>query len=700
MSRSLRKYVWLTLLVACSAGVGFYVSQNPALRSWEESALDLFYAIRPAPRDEKIPDVVLVMVDGKSLSGRFGYYDPLPRRYLAELVDTLSTHGAKVIALDVALLEKNEALDPGGDVSLHEAIHRAGSVASVSAYELDEAGQIRLRTPHPYFLEVLQGTGFANLEVSSVGGLATVRSVKPFVQLAPDSAVPSFSTLIFCLARGIEVGKHLSAQIHRTHVEGIADIPLERGSMLINFVGPPPVWHKNIDGTWTQQKEGRIVTYKSTAVTDGSMTLPGAFEGKVVFVGSFSEFSLDQFLTPYSGPLFDYEPMRGAEVHANAFLTLLYNRQISVLGGIWSAGLLLILAAISVLVTSRFGLFGTLSSIAAILLIVWAAGYVCFAGSNLWIPVVSMSATVFLSYVSSTVYYALTEKKERKRITGMFGQYVDERVVDQLIEHPEMSKIGGANREVTLLFSDLKGFTTLSERLGPENIVKLMNIYLTEMTDIIHRNEGTIDKFIGDSIMAFWGAPVPNGDAAYLACLSALQMQARLGDMKDRWKEFGDVEVFQRIGLNTGVCIIGNVGSARKTNYTALGDSVNLASRLEGVNKRYGTGILISGSTRSLVADRCLLREIEEVIVQGRNEPVKVFELRGLCDGQASQREQPFLELYDQALLAFKKSEWDAASELFKRALQVEPQDQVCKMFLDRVKQHKATSSGPRNSGS
>ena len=675
------------MLGIVSGGLGFYIYSNPSLKSWEEDAIDFFFALRPSPREQKIPEVVLIMVDGKAVGKRYGYYDPLPRRYLAKLIDTLSNRKAKIIALDIALFDKYDVLDPKGDTLLAEAMSRAGNVAAVCAYETNDSGETHIRNPHPFFLQALKGVGYANLEASSIGNFATVRSVRPYVQSDGIRIVPSFSTLVYCLDRNLDVQQFLDAQIGARPLAGITRIPLADGAMVINYVGPPPVWQKNIDGSWIQQKEGRIVTYRSSVVTEGAVQKSDAFDGKVVFVGSFSEFSLDQFLTPYYGFLFDNEPMRGVEVHANAFLTIAQNSYIRTLTNGSVLFLLMCVAFLTVTMTSRFGLVGDLLFVGPMLFATWTLGYVCFAVYNLWIPAASLSLTVLFSYLATTVYSGLTERRERRRITNIFGQYVDERVVKQLIENPEMSKIGGENREVTILFSDLKGFTKLSERLGAEKIVKLMNVYLTEMSDIIRHNEGTIDKFIGDSIMAFWGAPLPNPEAPYLACLSALQMQARLEEMKSRWNEFGDIEVKQRIGINTGVCIIGNVGSERKTNYTAIGDAVNLASRLEGVNKRYGTSTLISEYTYEKVAERFVLREIEPVVVQGKTEVVTVYELRPRSDETSSSDPKEFLDLYRRALASYKRGEWELATDLFRQAIARDSEDPVCRHFLDKISQ-------------
>jgi class 3 adenylate cyclase/CHASE2 domain-containing sensor protein len=696
LTRTLKKYLWLFLLAVVSSGLGFYFYSNPSLKSWEEDAVDLFFSLRPTPRNQKIPEVVLVMVDSKAVGKRYGYYDPLPRRYLARLIDTLSSGKAKIIALDIALFDKYDVLDPTGDTLLAEAMMRAGNVSAVCAYETNESGETRIRNPHPFFQKALKGVGYANLEASSTGGFATVRSVRPYVQSDGSRMVPSFSSLVYCLDRNLDVQQFLDAQIGAKPMAGISLIPLARGAMVINFVGPPPVWQKDIDGSWIQQKEGRIVTFRSSVVTEGGMQKSDAFGGKVVFVGVFSEFSLDQFLTPYSSVLFDNEPMRGVEVHANAFLTIARDNYIQVPAERSVLLLLMVVAFLTVAMTSRFGLVGDLLFVGPTLIVIWASGYLCFVSYNLWIPAASLSLTVVFSYVATTVYSGLTERRERRRITSIFGQYVDERVVKQLIENPEMSKIGGENREVTILFSDLKGFTKLSERLGAEKIVKLMNVYLTEMTDIIRRNEGTIDKFIGDSIMAFWGAPLPNPDAPYLACLSALQMQTRLEEMTSRWSEFGDIEVKQRIGLNTGVCIIGNVGSERKTNYTAIGDAVNLASRLEGVNKLYGTSILISEFTYAKVAERFVLREIEPVIVQGKTEAVNVYELSARIHEPLTSELKVFLDIYRRALAAYNAGDLEVAAELFRQAIALDTDDPVCRYFLGKIKDPNAKDSVKR----
>lgn len=700
MKRSIRKYVWLSAITLLSFAIGLFIFKNPGLKSIEESGLDYFFRLRVASREDKIPGVAIVMIDGKSFATSYGYYDPLPRRYLAELIDSLAIHGAKVIGLDIAFLEAQTILDPAGDTLLCASMTRAGNVAAVSAYEVDETGSFRFTDPHPLFRQALKGVGYANLDISSSGVYAMVRSVKPFIRTPDHRFVPSFSTVVYCLSQGLDVQQYLASLAPNGAGQSSGHIPLYDGSMYINFAGSPPIWKKNRDGTWAQEKEGRIVTYRSSTITDGLLFNPDAFRGKVVLVGNLSEFAVDQFLTPYYGAVSDYESMRGVEVHANALQTLAEGKYVRRLSDTWTLVALALLALFGVFVSSRTQALYALLVILVILIAIWGVGYWCFAQYTLWLPAVSLSFAIIVANASTIVYSALIERKERKRITGIFGQYVDERVVRQLIENPDMSRLGGVHREVTVLFSNLNNFTRMSESLGPEKTVKLMNSYLTEMSDIIHRRGGTIDKFIGDSIMAFWGAPVPTEEAPLLAAAAAIQMQKRLGEIRHRWKDAWGIDVHHRIGINSGVCTVGNIGSERKTSYTAVGDVVNLASRIRDINKRYGTVIMMSEYTAPLVSNRFVVREIERVAIDGRAEPVTVFELREVKGKELPSTTKSFVDFYNQGLELYKKRDWDEATAFFQHALTFLPSDPVCQFFIEKIALLKLQSSGSPPTGS
>jgi adenylate cyclase len=680
-----KKLIWALFLVVLSVAAGYYVHMNPGFRRWEDSSIDFFFSLRASLGKEEAMEAAVLLVDEKSLEERYQYYDPIPRRYLASLIDSLRSRDVRVIALDVALLKPLTKLDPQADSLLAQSIIRAGNVVGISLVDVDDSGKLTLRRPHPLVGSALIGVGHAGLDATSgKGGFPTVRSFRPFVRSSDGKNEPSFSAMVYCTYSGKSIDQVLQ--------EGMIDVPVASEqnqefdqSILINFVGPPPVWKKYPDGAWIQAKSGAIATFKSINVTGERLLPHDILKGKAVFVGLLSEFSLDQFGTPYYGPLYSYQPMRGAEVHANAFLTLLHGNSVQRLDQLWVIFCFVLLSVFVVLATLRLDFWQEVAAVLASLLMIWGTGFVLFTLKNIWLPAVAMTVTVLFAYVSTSVQQALTERKRSRKITGIFSQYVDKRVVRQLVENPKMVKLDGEMRDVTLLFSDLKGFTGISEQLGPERIVKVMNLYLNEMSEVIQNNRGTIDKFIGDAIMAFWGAPIPDEDAAYLACLSALQMKRKLGEITPQIRMLGGIELRHRIGINSGNCIIGNIGSVHKVNYTAIGDSVNLASRLEGVNKRYGTSIIISESTYSRVSGRMQAREIERVLIDGRKEPVKIFELMEIGKKVIDANLRNFLEFYNLGLASYKNQDWDEASAYFVHAQKFVPDDPVCRFFIARV---------------
>jgi adenylate cyclase len=224
------------------------------------------------------------------------------------------------------------------------------------------------------------------------------------------------------------------------------------------------------------------------------------------------------------------------------------------------------------------------------------------------------------------VNYA-TEGRQKRFIKNAFRQYLSPKVIEQLIAHPERLKLGGERRTLSIFFSDLQGFTSIAEGLDPEELTSLLNEYLSAMTEIIQDEEGTVDKYVGDAIIAFWNAPLEQPDHAERAARSAIRCQAKLSELRPAFREKIGKDLAMRIGLNTGTAIVGNMGSRSRFDYTVLGDAVNLASRLEGINKQFGTWVLASEALRNAVGDAFAAREISRVAVVGRREAVRVFEL-------------------------------------------------------------------------
>jgi adenylate cyclase len=290
----------------------------------------------------------------------------------------------------------------------------------------------------------------------------------------------------------------------------------------------------------------------------------------------------------------------------------------------------------------------------------------------------------------------VSELRVKERIRDTFGKYVDPRIVAGLIDRPELTDSKGARREMTILFCDMQGFTSFSEGLTPTVLVNVMNRYLTVLSDPVRRNGGIIDKYIGDAVMAFWGPPfAASEDQARLACIASIEQLAALPGFQSELPELTGVrrgfpQIAIRTGIATGEVVVGNIGSEQTRNYTVIGDTVNTASRLEGASKAYGTRILIGERTRELAGDAIEAREIDSVLVVGRSEPLRIFEVLGRRGEVPSDR----LELRDTFVAAlgdYREQHWDRAAKGFRDCLTILPDDPVSQVFLDRVSQFRAT---------
>jgi class 3 adenylate cyclase len=282
------------------------------------------------------------------------------------------------------------------------------------------------------------------------------------------------------------------------------------------------------------------------------------------------------------------------------------------------------------------------------------------------------------------------ELRVKAQIRETFGKYVDPRIVEGLIDRPELADPKGARRQMTILFCDMQGFTSFSEGMTPAGLVTVMNRYLTVLSEPVRRNNGIIDKYIGDAIMAFWGQPFTAADEhGRLACLAAIEMiatlpafQAELPDLMGLRRGVPRVNV--RIGIATGEVVVGNIGSEQTRNYTVIGDTVNIASRLESASKQYGTRILIGEATQVMAADAVETREIDSVVVVGKSEPERVFELLGR-KGEVSAELLELRDAFGVALVAYRAQEWEKAASGFRACLAITPDDTPSKTFLGRI---------------
>jgi len=292
---------------------------------------------------------------------------------------------------------------------------------------------------------------------------------------------------------------------------------------------------------------------------------------------------------------------------------------------------------------------------------------------------------VVVAYPTNLVYRFILMQREKAMIRGMFGMYVPQKVVDALIANPELAKLGGERRRMSVLFTDVAGFSTFSEKMEPEALVHLLNEYLTELGQIIVDYDGIIDKYAGDNIMAEFGAPLWFPDHAARICRASIGMQKRLAELRLKWRSEGKPELYSRVGVNTGDMIIGNMGSLQKFDYTVMGDSVNLASRLEGANKVYGSTIMIGKNTYDDVKDLFVTRPLDFLQVKGKTEPVEVFELLAEKWEELTPEKQKCVELYRQAMDKFRTRQFREAGELFGQAEEADPTDGPSKTYHERA---------------
>jgi adenylate cyclase len=331
----------------------------------------------------------------------------------------------------------------------------------------------------------------------------------------------------------------------------------------------------------------------------------------------------------------------------------------------------------------------TVRALMALLMFAGWIGYVSFLYVTIG-TVYSMAYILvagILSFVTINMRYYLKEMGQKTMIKGAFGQYLSPKVVEILVNDPSKLSLGGEHREMTAFFSDVAGFSSISEKLTPTELVHLLNEYLTAMCDIIATYDGTVDKFEGDAIIAFWGAPLTQEDHAVLCCHAAIDMDKHMISMREKLKEEGRPNMTVRMGINSGPMVVGNMGSATRMDYTIMGDAVNLAARLEGANKFYTSGTMISDATYALAKDHIEARELDTVRVVGKKEPITIYQLMDKKDQVTGERAE-MLEHYYRGTAAYKARQYSEAIPHFEKALGVIEDDGPALTFLERCKEY------------
>jgi adenylate cyclase len=325
-----------------------------------------------------------------------------------------------------------------------------------------------------------------------------------------------------------------------------------------------------------------------------------------------------------------------------------------------------------------------------LMLVIVGGAWASLQRLNLWVPSVAMLAVVLLIYLSLGGRSYMIELARRAEITRAFSLYVTPQVVAYMIAHPEQMKLGGERRNVTLMFTDLAGFTSISEAHSAERVTYLLNRHFTDMTDIVLEHHGTVVTFIGDAIMAMWGAPLVDDEQAYRAVSSAIAMQKCMSLMRESFAKEGLPPIHMRVGIHSGSAVVGNLGSAKRFDYTAIGDDVNLAARLEGTNKVYGTNILVSLDTVKLIGGRIPFRPVDRVIVKGKSQAIEVFTP---CE------DAQVIELTERGIELFRSQQWDAAQAVLDELNALVPGDEIAELYRKRLGEFRSAPPGENWTG-
>jgi adenylate cyclase len=411
-------------------------------------------------------------------------------------------------------------------------------------------------------------------------------------------------------------------------------------------------------------------------------------DGVIALVGTTSAGLLDLRATPVQ------RAYPGVEIHANLIAGILDGKVMQrpayvrgaefvllILFGVVFATILPMLSPLAATLTG----FGMMLTYIAVNLVFWHYG-------RLVLPIASGILMMLLMFLLNMSYGYFIETRGKRQLTGLFGQYVPPELVDEMANDPERYSLEAESREMTVLFSDVRGFTTISEGLDPKQLAELMNQMLTPMTTVIHDNRGTIDKYMGDAIMAFWGAPVPDPEHARHAIEAAMQMMSKLSEINVAFKQRGWPEIRIGVGINTGVMNVGNMGSEFRMAYTVLGDAVNLGSRLEGLTKGYGVYVIVSESTKDAVPDYAY-RELDIVRVKGKDKPVGIYEPLGPASS-VDKRMQDELKLYRQALKYYRAQQWDMSELQFLNLAKASHSPQLYRMYSERTAYFRAHPPG------
>ena len=561
----MKKFLFLLFINLSIATVFSFFLKEKFFYTWNLKLTDALYI------GESIrPHVTIVGIDDKSIK-KLGKW-PFKRSFHSKAIEILTKYNAKVIGIDILFAEETAELE---DKSLISALKKTDKVIFPVVFDFKEK---KFTYPLLKFRKYVS-LGHVNIIPDKDG---VVRRVPLFIN----------GQKAFALAILEKINPNLD----------LNSLPIDKEkNLLINYFRKPSNFPK--------------ISFIDLLEENFS---PNLVKDKIILIGITDPTIPDAQLTPISKGY----PMFGVEIHANILETIL-NKKFLIPQSEKSTIILLLFLSVFLTI-----LFWFLRPIWTLFLSIFSLGFYFILASILFEKGLVLNLlyplfTIFFVFIGTLIYKFTTEEKEKRFIKKAFSQYLSKPVIDQLLKNPKILKLGGEKKILTVLFSDIRNFTSLAEKISPEELVRFLNNYLTQMTEIILKNKGVVDKFIGDAIMAFWGAPIEEKNHPELACKTALEM---IDELK-RFNKKSKIKINIGIGINTGEMIVGNMGSLKRFDYTVIGDAVNLASRLESLNKEFKTNIIISENVFKEIKDKFNCKYLGEIKVKGKEKPVKIYEL-------------------------------------------------------------------------
>lgn len=601
-----------------------------------------------AARETPDPSIVIVSVNEKSLQTlepEFGRWQQNNRKMLAPALDAVRRGRPRVVALDTLFAGLSGASPTEEDRQLAAALAALPSVLGAATQPRDlgidtspfsdslwelEGGETLPRfglvPPHPFFA----GSGtLGTMRLATGEGTAPVRRYLAGDRIGGDRFIPSLAVATVAIARNLPRTATLRGDgTSREFRAGPLAIPADRfGTFAIRWKGKKPspetISYPVVDFDKLVVAKTMIDEDDQATIDEVERQLRHLFEGKIVVIGLTAVGLFDLRATPLS------PRAAGVEIHANAIDNLLhgeFNRDASRAGVV-----IFLLLSVSLFGALTWAIRSQILSAVIFVVALGAAFAASFAALEAgWIvPAIPPAFAIAVAWAAILVTRFIAEQRRSLQLKNIFGRYVSPQILDHILEHPNNVELGGERRDLTILFSDIRGFTTISENSEPEEVVEMLNEYLTRMVEILLRHGGTLDKFIGDAVMGFWNAPTGDPDHARHAVECAIEMIDDTARLRESWSAEGKAAIRIGVGINTGEAVVGNIGSQQVFGYTVIGDAVNLASRLESKNKDYGTEIIISEFTLARIGDSIETRYLDEVKVKGKDKAVKIYEVEG-----------------------------------------------------------------------